>query len=196
MKRYLLLIFVLIFSLFTNSAIAKDNFKAFNKLTKYDRYFSKYSKRYFGPGFDWRYFKAQAIAESGLKENAKSPVGALGIMQIMPATYKEIIHKNPYIKGGVNQARWNIAAAIWYNRYIWDDWTAKRPFGDRLNFMLGSYNAGKGNILNAQKIAKKRSLNHNLWESIEVTLPKITGHHSKETLGYVEKINKIKKELK
>jgi len=39
-----------------------EEFERYNKITQYDRYFSKYSKRNFGPNFDWRYFKAQAIA--------------------------------------------------------------------------------------------------------------------------------------
>src|SRR3954469_6866865 len=57
---------------------------------RYDDTFRKYSKRFFGPGFDWQYFKAQAMAESNLQPNAKSRVGARGLMQLMPSTYKEI----------------------------------------------------------------------------------------------------------
>ncbi|MEW8168011.1 MAG: transglycosylase SLT domain-containing protein, partial [Candidatus Thiodiazotropha endolucinida] len=49
----------------------------------YDNYFRKYTKHYFGPHIDWYWFKAQAIAESGLKPTAKSPAGAKGIMQIL-----------------------------------------------------------------------------------------------------------------
>ena len=41
---------------------------------KYDRHFKKYSKRYFGPHFEWRWFKSQGIAESNLKPDATSPV--------------------------------------------------------------------------------------------------------------------------
>ena len=51
---------------------------------KYDPYFRKYSKRFFGPAFDWHWFKAQGIAESGLQKDAKSWVNAKGIMQLMP----------------------------------------------------------------------------------------------------------------
>lgn len=171
-------------------------FERYNQVQKYDRYFSKYSKRYFGPGFDWHYFKAQAVAESRLKADAKSWVGALGIMQIMPRTFEEIIYKNPSIKGTRQQPRWNIAAGIYYDRMIWKLWTAERSFNDRLNFMFGSYNAGRGNILKAQKIAQQQGMNPNLWKSIEPVLPHITGKRSKETIGYVKKINTIKGVLK
>jgi membrane-bound lytic murein transglycosylase F len=171
-------------------------FERYNRVLKYDKYFSKYSKRFFGPNFDWHYFKAQAVAESRLKAKAKSKVGALGVMQIMPKTFKEITRKNPSIRGNRGQPRWNIAAGIYYDRMLWKAWKAERPFQDRINFMFGAYNAGKGNILKAQKIAKKKDLNENLWESMEQSLPKVTGEHSKETISYIRKINYIKEVLR
>ena len=171
-------------------------YERYNRVKNFDHYFSKYSKRYFGPAFDWKLFKAQAVAESRLNSKAKSHVGAKGIMQIMPKTFQEIKRKHPAIKGSDLQPRWNIAAGIYYNRSIWKLWRADRTFRDRLDFMFGSYNAGKGNILKAQKIAEKRNLNPNQWGSIEKTLPKITGKHSKETINYVQKIHLIKQLLK
>ncbi len=167
-------------------------FERYNKVVRYDRYFSKYSKRYFGPGFDWRYFKAQAVAESRLQPKAKSHVGASGIMQIMPRTFKEITRKNTYIRGSREQPRWNIAAGIYYNRTLWKIWKAERSFQDRLDFMFGSYNSGRGNIIKAQKIAERKELNPNLWRSVTQTLPEVTRKRSAETIGYVRKINKIK----
>lgn len=176
--------------------ITAHAFERYNKVVKYDKYFSKYSKRYFGPGFDWHYFKAQAIAESRLQADARSRVGAKGVMQIMPRTFEEITRKNPYIKGTREQPRWNIAAGIYYDRTIWNLWKVERPHIDRINFMFGSYNAGKGNIIKAQKIAKNKGLNPNMWESIQSTLPDVTGKNSKETIGYVNKISEIKGVLK
>ena len=76
MKKILILLLVL-------APCQTQAFERYNRVMKYDKYFSKYSKRYFGPNFDWFYFKAQAIAESRLKANAKSRVGALGVMQII-----------------------------------------------------------------------------------------------------------------
>ncbi|MBP6775074.1 MAG: transglycosylase SLT domain-containing protein, partial [Gemmatimonadaceae bacterium] len=54
----------------------------------YDPIFRKYSKRYFSVAFDWRHFKAQAMAESDLNPKARSRVGARGLMQLMPSTYQ------------------------------------------------------------------------------------------------------------
>jgi len=166
-------------------------FERYNRVKTFDPYFSKYTKRFFGPAFDWRHFKAQAIAESHLKVAAKSRVGAVGIMQIMPRTFQEIQKKQPIIKGTRDQPRWNIAAGIYYNRQLWNTWKADRPFQDRLNFTFGSYNAGKMNIIKAQKAAEKKGLNPNLWESVEKELPGITGKNSTETITYIKKIKKI-----
>ena len=179
-----------------NSTAYGEDFHRYNNVTRYDKYFSKYTKRNFGPAFNWHHFKAQAIAESRLNKNAKSHVGAIGLMQIMPTTYEEIIKRHRYIKGSGNSPQWNIAAGISYNRSIWNLFKADRPFQDRLDFTFGAYNAGKGNIIKAQRHAKRTGINPDLWSSIEQTLPKVTGKHSKETLNYVTKIKSIKQILK
>ncbi len=166
-------------------------FERYNRVKKFDPYFAKYTKRYFGPAFDWRHFKAQAVAESRLQADAKSHVGAVGVMQIMPRTFEEIRKRHPVIKGTRDQPRWNIAAGIYYDRQLWNTWKAERPFRDRLNFTFGAFNAGKGNIIKAQKAAAKDGLNPNLWPSIETKLPTVTGKHSRETIGYVNKIESI-----
>ena len=171
-------------------------FEDYNRVTTYDKYFRKYSKRYFGVAFRWQLFKAQAVAESHLDPDARSAVGAAGIMQIMPRTYEEIRQKNAAIRGNLLNPRWNIAAGIYYDRTLWDVWKAERPFQDRVRFMFGSYNAGKTNILRAQKVAEGQGLNPNLWRSIESSLPEVTGKRSKETLRYVRKIEQIDEVLK
>ncbi len=171
-------------------------FERYNRVTQYDTYFSKYSKRYFGPNFDWLHFKSQAIAESRLEKNAASRVGARGIMQIMPRTFEEIKKRHPIIKGTRAQPKWNIAAGIYYDRVLWRVWKTERSFQDRLNFTFGAYNAGKGNIIKAQRVALKKGMNPNLWSSIESALPETTGKRSKETIGYIHKINNIRGVLK
>ena len=164
----------------------------FNEFTQFDGYFSKYSKRYFGAAFDWRYFKAQAIAESHLQEDARSGVGAVGVMQVMPRTFDEIRQKTPSIRGPLEQPRWNIAAGISYDRQQYVVWRASRPLVDKLKFMFGSYNAGRRNILNAQRLALADGLDENAWSSIETQLPAVTGAHNIETRNYITRIFEIK----
>ena len=155
---------------------------------RYDDLFRSYSKKFFGPAFDWRVFKAQAIAESGLDPNAESWVGAKGLMQLMPATYKEVQSKNPDL-GEITDPRWNLAAGIYYDRQQWKQWTEMGDDTiDRRSFMFGSYNAGRGTLLRAQRVAEGKALDHTQWNNIQVVAPEVPRWRHQETLGYVDKI--------
>ena len=153
----------------------------------YDQYFRKYSKRFFGPAFDWHWFKAQGIAESGLRANARSWTNAKGIMQLMPRTFAELKKKNPDLRK-VTDPRWNISAGIYYDSYLFKKWKEDRVILDRVRFMLGSYNAGFSTILRAQKISRNNGFSGKDWDSIKSIAPKVSRWRDKETLGYINKI--------
>ena len=155
--------------------------------TEYDDYFRKYSKRFFGPGFDWQYFKAQALAESGLDPTARSPVGARGLMQLMPGTYSLIKSNRPEL-GAIDDPEWNIAAGIMHSRGLWHRWKEHPTTDERLRFMFGSYNAGEGPILRARGLAHREQLDHLAWSSIEQVAPKVQRWRYRETLPYVRRI--------
>ncbi|MEM9759085.1 MAG: transglycosylase SLT domain-containing protein [Pseudomonadota bacterium] len=173
-----------------------QGFEKYREVTAFDSHFRKYSKRFFGIGFDWHYFKAQAIAESNLNPEAKSPVGAIGIMQLMPATFEEVSNKSEFVSGTLEDPRWNIAAGIWYNKYQFDYWQKGRALDERLKFMYGSYNAGRVTLRKAQRQAINRGLNPRVWESMHEALPLVTGRRSEETLNYVERIFEIKEAIR
>ena len=154
---------------------------------RYDDTFRKYSQRFFGPAFDWRVFKAQAMAESNLNENAKSWVGARGLMQLMPSTFREVQSKNPEF-GAINKPEWNIAAGIYYDRQLWNQWGAQSGESDLHRFSLGSYNAGRGTLLRAQDVARDKTLDPQVWTSIETVAPDVPKWRHEETLTYVERI--------
>ena len=158
--------------------------------TKYDEHFRKYSKRFFGVGFDWKWFKAQAIAESSLKDDAKSWAGAKGIMQIVPRTFTEIKGKNPTFTD-INEPRWNIAAGIYYDNQQYRRWTDISTQDDKLSFMFASYNAGRGTILNAQRVSKREGYQGITWDHIEAVALKVPRWRHDETLGYIKKIFKL-----
>ena len=155
--------------------------------SRYDGYFRKYSKRYFGLGFDWRYFKAQGMAESQLNPNARSYVGARGIMQLMPSTFKEINTARPEFKA-IDDPEWNIAAGILHDRYLWSLWTRGVEEEERPAFMFGSYNAGEGTITRACGVARASQLDSSRWGSIEQIAPQVQRWRYRETIGYVRKI--------
>ena len=154
---------------------------------RYDDTFRKYAQRFFGPGYDWRIFKAQAMAESNINMNAKSWVGARGIMQLMPSTFREIHSKNPEIVS-IDKPEWNIAAGIYYNRQLWKQWTDQQGHQGCESFMLGSYNAGRGTLLRAQGVARIKTLDPAIWLSIRSVAPDVPRWRHEETLTYVERI--------
>ena len=180
MKPFRLGFLILLACLMTGVCQAGDT-------SRYDDVFSKYSKRFFGPGFDWRIFKAQGLAESNLNPEARSWVGATGIMQLMPSTYKEIQTKNPEFVD-MNNPEWNIAAGIYYDRQLWKAWNQNEFESDRLRFVLGSYNAGRRTILRAQNHAMTLNLDGSRWPSIQQAAPDVTKWRHEETLHYVDRI--------
>lgn len=161
---------------------------------RYDDHFKKYSKRFFGPAFDWQYFKAQAMAESGLDPAAKSRVGARGIMQLMPGTYA-LIRKNKPELGAIEDPEFNIAAGIMHSRGLWHEWDDAATREERLRFMFGSYNAGEGPIIRARRLARAEKLDHTVWGSIETVAPKVQRWRYRETLPYVRKIEENHRKL-
>jgi soluble lytic murein transglycosylase-like protein len=149
---------------------------------EYDPLFQKYAKRYFGPHFDWRWFKAQAIVESALQPNVVSPAGAVGLMQILPSTFEDIRRRNPHYVD-VLTPRWNIAAGIYYNYYLYRQ-PAWQGLADeeRLHMALAGYNAGLGGALRAFRRTPPPADN---WDRIAPQAPA-------ETRAYVYRIRYIR----
>ena len=149
--------------------------------THYDHHFRKYSKRFFGPGFDWRWFKAQGIAESSLQEDAVSWVGAKGIMQIMPATLQEIAEKSSLPVLDSSDPGLNIAAGVFYDRNLYERWNDIPHPHERLAFTFASYNGGRSRILRAQEACPDDCAR---WAHV-------THHAPEETRGYVARIRSL-----
>lgn len=101
------------------------------KKTKYDAIFKKAAKKY---GVSESLLKAVAKAESDFNPNDVSSAGAVGVMQLMPSTAKELGVKNPYdaeqnIMGGAKL----IAAHL-------------KKFNGNVRYALAAYNAGSGAV--------------------------------------------------
>ncbi len=127
---------------------------------------------------------AQGYQESRLDQNAKSQVGAIGVMQVMPATGKELN------VGDIHQIDPNIHAGVKYVRFMLDKYYGKEPMTplDKGLFTFASYNAGPGRIAQLRKIAKERGLNPNVWfNNVEIIASEKIG---RETVTYVSNIYK------
>jgi membrane-bound lytic murein transglycosylase MltF len=141
----------------------------------------KYSDKY---GLDYLLMGAQGYQESGLNQEAKSPVGAIGVMQVMPATGNELK------VGDISKLEPNIHAGVKYIRFMMDKYYANEPM-DTLNkglFTFASYNAGPGRVRQLRDSAAKRGLNPNVWfNNVEIVAAEQIG---RETVQYVSNIYK------
>lgn len=150
--------------------------------SKYDVKIKRAAELYL-PTTDWRLYKAQLFQESRLESAAVSPVGAMGVAQFMPATWAEV-SDHLGLRGSAHSPDLAITAGAYYLGSLRKRWSAPRPYADRHSLAMASYNAGMGNLLKAQRKCGGR----NLYSEIAPCLPAVTGHHSKETLGYVRRI--------
>jgi len=157
---------------------AKADLKRFEDTIKL---FEKYGHKY---GFDPLMLAAQGYQESTLRQDARSPVGAIGIMQIMPATGAELK------VGDIHLAEPNVHGGAKYmdqlmTRYFQD---AKFDEQNRALFAFASYNAGPGRIAQMRKLAGQRGLDPNQWlNNVEIVTAEKVGM---ETTTYVRNIYK------
>jgi membrane-bound lytic murein transglycosylase MltF len=151
------------------------------KLERTVAFFRKYGDQY---TLDYLLMIAQGYQESQLNQNAKSHVGAVGVMQVMPATGKELK------VGDITELEPNIHAGVKYLRFMMDKYYADEPM-DRLNkglFTFASYNAGPARIAQLRKRAAERGLDPNKWfNNVEVVAAESIG---RETVQYVANIYK------
>lgn len=96
-----------------------------------DTIFAEVAEEY---GVDVNLLKAVAQAESGFDTNAVSSCGAMGIMQLMPATANSLEVEDPY------DARQNITGGAKMLAYLLDD------YNGNVTLALAAYNAGSGAV--------------------------------------------------
>jgi len=145
------------------------------KISEYDEIVRTYAEKY---GFDWRLILAQIRQESEFKAHAVSPMGARGLMQLMPVTASGFARmKNYSLRDVYHDPRANIATGITYLRFLYDIFEDEKD-PDRLWFALASYNCGLGHVLDAQEMARYLGLPTDRWDSIKVTLGKLTRRYS------------------
>jgi membrane-bound lytic murein transglycosylase MltF len=163
---------------YVKNAMNSEEIKKFKELVQF---FRKYGDQY---GMDWMLMAAQGYQESRLDQNAKSPVGAIGVMQVMPAT------GNDLKVGDIRLTEPNINAGVKYIRFMVDQYFKNEPMDD-LNkglFAFASYNAGPGRVRQLRKEASKQGLDPNVWfNNVELVAAQKIG---RETVTYVSNIYK------
>ena len=160
------------------NATSSEDEKRFTALIDY---FNKYGKQY---NFEPMMLAAQGYQESTLNQEAKSAVGAVGVMQLMPATGEQLK------VGDIHQAEPNIHAGAKYMDQLMTKYFTDAKFDEqnRTLFAFASYNTGPGNISKMRKEAEKRGLDPNQWfNNVEIVTAEKIGI---ETTTYVRNIFK------
>jgi membrane-bound lytic murein transglycosylase MltF len=163
---------------FVQSAASEEERRKFNAMLDY---FRKYGAQY---DVDPVIMAAQGYQESRLDQNAKSQVGAIGVMQVMPATGKELE------VGDITQTEANIHAGIKYMRFMIDQYYKDEPMTpvNKVLMTFASYNAGPGRVRQLRRETARRGLDPNVWfGNVERVASEKIG---RETVQYVSNIYK------
>ncbi|HSE96430.1 MAG TPA: lytic transglycosylase F [Methylomirabilota bacterium] len=154
------------------------------EVAKYERtigFFRKYGDRY---GFDYLMLTAQGYQESQLDHTRRSPAGAIGVMQVLPATGRQMQ------VGDVRRLDPNVHAGVKYLRFMTDRYFADAPMTevDKTLFAFASYNAGPAKLARLRREAARVGLNPNVWfNHVERVAAQQIG---RETVQYVSNIYK------
>lgn len=173
-NRILFVLFILIIlCIFVFGTYLYVNYKNY---LKYSTFISESSLEY---NIDSLLVVSIIKAESNFNVNIVSKKGAVGLMQIMPSTAKDLVYNNPKYEGfnmnDLYEPKINIDLGTNYLQYL------LKVFNGNINLALSAYNAGVGNVL-------KWNQNSKIYDEDKILF--------KETKKYVKKVNKIYKILK
>jgi membrane-bound lytic murein transglycosylase F len=130
---------------------------ATGRLSAYDDLFRRHGPRI---GWDWRLLAAVCYQESHFQRYARSFAGAMGLMQIMPGTARDLGVTDAYepaqaVRGGADYLAW-----------LETQWEGEVPPGERLSFVLASYNAGIGHVWDARRLAAAAGDDPDAWNQV------------------------------
>lgn len=173
-------------------------------ISPYDSLFRVYADTL----FDWKMIAAIAYVESRFDANSISYRGAKGLMQLMPATFREIVGEEEYNDSLCYDVERNIEASVKYLKRL-DELFGFIDMPERLNYILGSYNGGSNHIFDAMRIARSKGVNRYRWSSLVDVLSKLDeeeyytdslcrfgGFDATETILYVDRVQDLYKQYK
>jgi membrane-bound lytic murein transglycosylase F len=151
----------------SNRSRIKSDFysKNSNKISKYDDIIKENASKL---GWDWRFLSSQVYQESGFDPTAESWAGATGLIQLMPATAKEVGVSNNY------NPEQNIRGGVKYLDRMRDNFEAVEDSIQKVKFTLAAFNCGAGHVYDAMRLAEKHGKNPNIWdENVEEYILKL-----------------------
>jgi len=168
----------------------KSDFYSLNKnqISQYDPIIKRNAENL---NWDWRLLASLIYQESRFKPSAKSWAGAKGLMQMMPATAKEMGVKNR------SNPEDNIRGGTKYLKHLYNNFDEIEDTVQRIKFAMASYNCGYMHVRDAQRLAEENSLDKHLWTNnvdsmiLALSYPK---NYNKDFIryGYVRGIEPFK----
>ena len=144
-----------------------DRLKPGEDISPYDKLVKASAQKH---EFDWRMIVAQMWQESSFNPKAESPVGAQGLLQVMPRTAEEVGYPPPLF-----EPERGIEAGVKYLSWIRERFPEGVNLENRLWFSLAAYNAGIGHLYDAQRVAEKLGLDPNIWfDNVEVAMLRLS----------------------
>lgn len=125
-------------------------------ISPYDKLVQKYAEEY---DFDWRLVTAQMFQESSFNPRAKSWAGALGLMQVMPDTGKQMGETNLF------DPETSVRTGIRYLNWLHEKFVNREGISpeNRMWFTLAAYNAGLGHVYDAKDLAEEMGWDRKVW---------------------------------
>lgn len=121
---------------------------------------------------DWHLLAAIAYAETRFDTSKTSYSGAMGLMQIMPRTYRRSLERmgidtdSVSVPLNIEVAAHQISRLDSMFRYI--------GMPERQYFILAGYNAGYGHVMDAMRITQKNGQNRYRWENVALALASLS----------------------
>lgn len=149
-------------------------------LSPFDRLMKHHASRH---GLDWRLVAALSYQESRWRPRARSFAGAVGLMQLMPATARQVGVRNRW------DAAQSIAGGAAYLGWLDRVWARTIPDArERLPFVLASYNAGLGHVADARALAAETGTDPDDWDEVAPWLLRLSEpewyRHPRVRYGY------------
>jgi membrane-bound lytic murein transglycosylase F len=159
------------------TAASEERSDKAGELSTYDPLVKKYATMY---EFDWRLVTAQMFQESRFDPSVRSWAGALGLMQVMPRTARELG------VGDVRQPEQGIHAGVkLLSRYAAMYRESDIGEQDRLRFALAAYNCGPGHVADGRRLAADFKLDPNRWFGhVEKAMPLLAKPRYARTARY------------